>query len=284
MPDLGYFPRGESVLRRVHGARVVGVLYGQRALLLQATHALAFEGLWASSGGKEAPFRRLAHTAQVLERIYFGTREEADRELVRVRRLHARVRGTTTRDTGPHPAGSRYRADSPELLLWIMACTADSALVTYETFVRRLRRGERERFWQDYLIFGELFGLPRSHAPGDFAEFRDYMHERTESRDLHVLPEAREICHTILFDMPVPAVRRPALSAMHFAVIGLLPARVREMYGLDWDLGRQLAFEAMKRAHRTAVPAVPASIRRGSCAEDYAAVAREERRRLRPAA
>lgn len=277
MPDPGYFPRGESVLRRVHGARVVGVLYGQRALLLQATHALAFEGLWASSGGKDAPFRRLAHTAQVLERIYFGTCREADRELVRVRRLHARVRGTTA-------GGSRYRADSPDLLLWIMACTADSALVTYETFVRKLRRAERERFWQDYLLFGELFGLPRSEAPGDFAEFRDYMHERGESRDLHVLPEAREICHTILFDMPVPAVRRPALSAMHFAVIGLLPARVREMYGLDWDLRRQLAFEAMKRAHRTAAPAVPASIRRGTCAEDYAAVAREERRRLRAAA
>ncbi|NLT05968.1 MAG: DUF2236 domain-containing protein, partial [Solirubrobacterales bacterium] len=58
--DEGYFPRGESVLRRVHGAKPVGLLYGQRALLMQATHPLAFAGLIANTAGLEAPFQRLA--------------------------------------------------------------------------------------------------------------------------------------------------------------------------------------------------------------------------------
>lgn len=35
MEPEGYFPRGRSMLRRVHGERAVGRLYGQRSLLLQ---------------------------------------------------------------------------------------------------------------------------------------------------------------------------------------------------------------------------------------------------------
>src|SRR5207248_11798240 len=66
MPDEGYFPRGRSVLRRVHRERVVGYLYGQRALLMQATHPVAFAGLTANTSGLDAPFQRLAHTAKTM--------------------------------------------------------------------------------------------------------------------------------------------------------------------------------------------------------------------------
>src|SRR3954467_15532589 len=100
----GYFPAGESVLRRVHGERAVGLLYGQRALLMQATHPVAFTGLVGSTAGLDAPFKRLARTAQTMEAVYFGSREEADRVTARVRRMHSRVHGTTDRAAGPHPA------------------------------------------------------------------------------------------------------------------------------------------------------------------------------------
>lgn len=280
----GYFPRGESVLRRVHGARIVGLAYGQRALILQATHPLAFAGLMANTGGRAKPFQRLAHTAKTMETVFFGTREEVDREMSRVGRLHARVRGRLDSPAGSHPAGSPYSASDPEFLLWILACLADSAETAYDAFVRRLERDERERFWRDYLLVGELFGLPRSAAPATYSDYRDYMRERLASPDLHVLADAREICHQILFEMPVPAVQGPAVGVLHFAVIGLLPERVRRMYGFAWDPLRQVAFEALRRAHRAAVPAVPSRVRRGSCAANYELVAREERRRLGAAA
>src|SRR6476469_8627015 len=77
--ESGYFPPGESVLRQVHGERAVGLLYGQRALLMQATDPLAFTGLIGNTGGLHAPFERLARTAQLMEKVYFGTRQEADR-------------------------------------------------------------------------------------------------------------------------------------------------------------------------------------------------------------
>src|SRR5690349_24543377 len=66
--ERGYFPAGESVLRHVHEQRAVGLLYGQRALLMQATDAVAFTGLLGHTTGLSAPFKRLARTAQAMER------------------------------------------------------------------------------------------------------------------------------------------------------------------------------------------------------------------------
>jgi uncharacterized protein (DUF2236 family) len=278
--DLGYFPRGRSVLRRVHGARIVGWTYGQRALLLQATHPVAFAGLIANTEGLEAPFNRLAHTATTMERIFFGSRADADRELERIRRLHELVRGTIDRPAGPHPAGSPYSALEPEFLLWILACLADSAQVAYERFLRRLGDEERESFWQDYLLVGELFGLPRAEAPSSYGDYRAYMDERLASEALYVTEEAHEIGTRVAFDLPVPAHRQPALEVINFAVLSLLPARVRELYGLGWGWPQERASEALAASLRLAARVTPARLRRGSSAPDYELVARTELRRL----
>src|SRR3954453_16211441 len=182
----GYFPAGEAILRRVHDERAVGLLYGQRALLMQATHPVAFTGLVGATAGLDAPFKRLARTAQTMEAVYFGTREEADRVTARVRRMHARIRGATDRPAGPHPAGSEYAADRPDMMLWILACLADSALAMHHWFVGALSRSELERFWQHYLVVGELFGLDRTHVPASYRDFRDWFRDRVRGGELFV--------------------------------------------------------------------------------------------------
>lgn len=276
---LGYFPQGESVLRRVHRERAVGLLYGQRALLMQATHPVAFTGLLGTTGGLDAPFERLVRTAKIMETIYFGDRAEADTITRRVRRMHARVRGTTGRAAGPHPAGTPFAADRPDMLLWILGCLADSALVVYRTFVGPLDDpGQRERFWSDYLLLGELFGLDRDHAPQSYDAFRAYMRERTHSPDLFVTPEAKELGRKVALQLPLPATRRAALPAVNLAVVGTLPPRVRRLYGIGWSAPHQAAFNALALATRNARPLLPRDVRRGSSARDYEVVARAERR------
>jgi uncharacterized protein (DUF2236 family) len=277
--EEGYFPRGRSVLRRVHGERVVGSLYGQRALLIQACHPLAFAGLTANTRGLEAPFRRLASTAKTMEAVYFGTVADADRQTARVRALHAGVRGRLAAPAGRYPEGSSYRADSPELLLWILACLADSAETVYERFVRRLAPSEGEAYWADYLRLGQLFGLSRDDAPPTYRSYRAYLRSRLESDDLHVIPEARELGLKVAFDLPLPTHRAPALAAINLAVVGLLPPRVRALYGLDWGSPQALALEALVRASRTLRPVVPHAVRRGASAGDYDVVARTEAQR-----
>jgi uncharacterized protein (DUF2236 family) len=281
MGDGAYFPRGRSVLRRVHRERIVGILYGQRALLLQAAHPLAFAGLTANTRGLEAPFQRLAHTAKTMEVIFFGTRAEAEREAARVRGLHRSVRGALDEPAGHYPTGSPYRADDPEFLLWILACLADSAQAVYERFVRPLRSEERAAFWDEYLAVGELFALPRHRAPATYGDYRAYMAERLASADLHVTPRARELGRRVAFELPLPAHRRPALLAINFMVLGLLPPRVRALYGLGWGPVQEAALAGLAASLRAARPLAPARVRRGSSAGEYDLVARTEARRLR---
>ena len=259
---------------------MVGFTYGQRALLIQATHPLAFAGLMANTRGLEAPFKRLAHTAEIMERVYFGSRSEADRTTEVVRRMHSKVRGRLREPAGRWRPGSRYSAENPEFLLWILVWLADSAQATYEAFVRGLGEEERERYWQDYRQVGELFGLPRAQSPGDYASYRAYVEERLASDDLFVTDGARELGRRVAFELPVPALRRPALEAVNLAVLGLLPPRVRDLYGLPWDPAREAAFRALCASLKATARITPGRIRRGSCVADYNVVARTEAERL----
>jgi uncharacterized protein (DUF2236 family) len=282
--DRGYFPRDESVLRRVHEERAVGLLYGQRALLMQATHPVAFTGLMGQTNGLDAPFKRLARTAQLMEAVFFGSCEEADRVTARVRRMHARVRGTTDRPAGPHPAGSEYAADRPDMLLWILGCLADSALAMYHWFVGPLSRTQLEHFWDDYLVVGELFGLHSADAPATYRDFRDWFKGRLDSGELYVTDDAREIGRRVAFALPLPARRRPALPAINLAVAGTLPPDVRRMYELPWTAAHDAAFRSLAIGSRLSRPIVPPALKRGRCARDYEIVARTEAQRLQRAA
>src|SRR3954452_13188122 len=132
MPDApaSYFT-DDSLLRRVHRETVVG-LSGPRALLMMAAHPVAFEGFFMATGSLADPYERLRRTAEVMDAIAWGEKADADRRTRRVRAMHARARGTLPRDAGRSPAGTPWAADHPEMLLWIVACLADSAVLVYE--------------------------------------------------------------------------------------------------------------------------------------------------------
>jgi uncharacterized protein (DUF2236 family) len=198
--------------------------------------------------------------------------------------MHARVTGAIEKPAGPHPAGTPYAADRPDMMLWILACLADSALVIHRVLVRPLEEEERERFWSDYLLMGELFGLPRAQAPQTYAGFRAYMRERVHSPDLFVTDEARELGRRVALELPLPARRRPALPAINLAVVGTLPPRVRRLYRIAWTPAHEAAFQTLARGTRLARPLLPHDVRRGRSAHDYEVVAEAERRRLSAAA
>ena len=191
MPDEGYFPEGRSILRRVHSERAVGLFYGQRALMIGALNPLAFVGTIEHTNAREKPFQRLSHTAETFETIFLGTRAKADKALAFVHRLHERVRGTMPEDAGVVPAGTRYSAFDPELMLWTLAVIADSGPFFYELFVERLSEAEKEELWGEYVRFGELFGMPREVAPPTHREFREWGEGTLASDQMYLTPEAR---------------------------------------------------------------------------------------------
>jgi uncharacterized protein (DUF2236 family) len=274
-----YFPPGRSMARRVHGERSVGLLYGQRALLIGALEPLTYTGTMLSTRSGDRPFERLARTAKIQETILLGTRAEADQALATVHRLHEKVRGELPQAAGSFPAGSAYSAFDPELMLWTLAVIADSGREMYETLVRRLNEEEREALWQDYVRFGELFGLPRSEVPASQREFKAWWDGKLSSPHLRATEHGLEMAPLVAFEQPVPAAARGNLAVQNHLIKGTLPPRVREIFGIRWSRTHQRSFEAMAAAHRGARHLFPRPMRRGRNDVFFDVVTRHERQR-----
>jgi uncharacterized protein (DUF2236 family) len=222
----------DSMFRRIYRERAVA-LSGQRALLMQAAHPLAVHGLLAHTSALDEPYERLARTAQTMNTIAFGSRADADRVTRRVRAMHRRVHGRLPEQIGPYPAGTPYRADDPQLLLWVLFTLVDSALVVYERYVRSLSRDERAAFWEDYKVVGRLFGLKREDMPATLGELDAYRVRMLTGEELLVTEWARRRARKIVLAPPVPLIARPLLETANFVTIALLPDPIREQYGFS---------------------------------------------------
>lgn len=242
------------------------MISGPRALLMQAAHPLAVEGLLAHTTSLDDPYTRLRRTAEVMHTIGFGSRERADRMTRRVRAMHRRVNGVLETDAGPFPAGTPYAADDPALLLWVLFSLVDSGIVVYERFVKSMSRDEKEAYWADYRVVGGLFGQADADMPADLDELDAYRHDMYASGDLHVTDWARKQAREIVLEPPVPLAVRPLVEAVNFITVALLPAQIRDQYGfsaLPPAPLRELAVGAYASyVKRGVLPFVPGRLRR----------------------
>ena len=165
-------------------------------------------------------------------------------------------------------------------MLWTLAVIADSGREMYEAMVRPLSEAEREALWQDYVRFGELFGLPRERGPrqlprvprlvGGAARLaRPARDPRTRSRWRRWSPSSSR-CR---------APARANLAAQNLVIKGTLPPRVREIFGIRWTRAHEPAFRAITAGHRRARRAFPRRMRRGRNDVFFDVVTKAERQR-----
>jgi len=261
--------------------RAVNLLYGQRALMIGALQPIAFIGTTQRSKAHATPWRRLVHTAHMFDAVFFGTFAEADKALAYTEKLHKRVKGTIGEPAGPYPASTTYSAFDPELMVWVTAPLFDSAQVLYETFVRSLSDGEREQLYQEFVTFGELFGMPRDAMPATYQDFRGWLAGELGSERMFLTEEAYVAGYNIGMRIPMPGHLVWFSKLSGFLILGTLQPVVREKYGLTWSAAQQLVFDGMARAGRLGRPVVPRRVRRGPSSDAYELVARTERKNIR---
>ena len=256
----GYFT-DDSMLRRVVRERAVA-LSAPRALLVMAAHPVAWQGFFAHTDSHADPYARLERTAVVMNAIGFGPREDADRLTRRVRSMHSKVRGELREDAGRFKAGTPYRGDDPDLLLWILAALAESAMLVYQKYVRSLSRDELDALWRDYRVVGRLFGIPANRMPDDIDGFEAYMADMYAGGDLYVTPQARDLSVQVVMRPPVPVWARGLLELANQTTVGLLPPDIRRQYGFSWDPAREVALHGgAEYVKRVLVPLLPEHVR-----------------------
>lgn len=247
----GYFAP-ESVIRRVGNSPLVPLLGGGAAVLLQVAHPLVAAGVTEHSDYRSDLWRRLLRTLNALYLIVYGSKTEADRAGEAVQAVHRAVRGHTTTQLGPFPAGTPYSASDPDLMLWVHATLVETSLAVYCRFVDRLSADEIDVYYHEMAVVARVFGTPQEAIPRSFRAFRAYFDERVSSPEICVTEPAREVAEVILRASSLPMPLRLIAPAHRLSTAALLPPRVRGEYGLGWNGRRALALRGGAQSIRLA--------------------------------
>ena len=206
----------DAPIRRVHAdaSMFVG---GLRALLLQSLHPLAMAGVAEHSDYRGDPWGRLQRTSTFLAVTTFGTADDAQRAVDRVRGIHRRVHGTA-------PDGRPYRADDPHLLEWVHIAEVDSFLQAYQRYgAAPLDRAGRDAYVADTARVATALGVidpPRTESElrQRLAAFRP---------ELRGTDAARDAARFLLLTPPLPLLARGPYGVLSAAAVAMLPAWAR---------------------------------------------------------
>jgi len=197
---------------------------GIRALLLQSLHPLAMAGVAGHSGYQGDPWGRLQRTSTFLATTTFGTIEDAEAIIAKVRGIHARVRGKA-------PDGRPYAASDPHLLKWVHIAEADSFLRTHQRYaVTPLTPAEADGYVAQSCVVATRLGVidPPTTVAGLNAAIESYRLE------LEGTAAARDAARFLLLHPPLPWSARPGYGALAAAAVALLPLWARQPLALPY--------------------------------------------------
>jgi uncharacterized protein (DUF2236 family) len=254
---LGFFGP-DSVTWRIHADPAFSV-GGIRALLLQALHPVAMDGVHQfSTGFTTDPWARLTRTAEYVATLTFGTRRDALRQVRRVRGLH---RGKSAVEES---TGRPYRVDDADLLLWVHNCEVESLLSTARRAGVPLTDADADRYIAEQVVAAVLVGCEEGEVPTTVAGLDAYF-DGIRAR-LAVTPAARAASRFILVP-PMPGwvqlltPARPAWSTLAGLGAATLPRWARQLYGLPGFGVTDTAATAGLKAFRRTALAIPAQVR-----------------------
>jgi uncharacterized protein (DUF2236 family) len=237
-------------IRRVHAdaSMFVG---GLRALLLQSLHPLAMAGVAGHSDYRGDPWGRLQRTSTFLAVTTFGTADDAQRAVDKVRGIHRRVNGTA-------PDGRQYSASDPHLLEWVHIAEVDSFLLAHRLYgAAPLDRDGRDGYVADTARVAQALGVvdpPRTE--------RDLKDRIAAYRpELGGTAAARDAARFLLVTPPLPLLARPAYAVLASSSVAMLPSWARRPLWLPYL--PPVEATAVRVAGRTLVGGIRWAMNRG---------------------
>ena len=251
--------KGSAIIaQRLNAERLV-LLGWTRAILLQLAHPLIADGVYVHSSFRAtswAAASRLHSTVRAMLALSFGTDAERQHAIHGIRTIHTRVNGALRETVGNFPAGTRYSAEDPALLLWVHLTLLESIPLAYELFVGALTTAERDRYCAETAWAAIALGARTEEVPVTWTDASTKLAGMYDSGTLSVGPHARTLADAVL----APRLARlvpPLASWNRIVAIGLLPPQIREQYGLSWTPSHQQRFErtvARVRSVRRTLP------------------------------
>jgi uncharacterized protein (DUF2236 family) len=195
---------------------------GLRALLLQSLHPLAMAAVAAHSGFRGDPWGRLQRTSTFLAVTTYGTADDAQHAVDRVRAVHERVKGST-------PEGETYHAGDPHLLAWVHVAEVDSFLSAHQRYgAHPLDSAGCDAYVADTAHVADALGV--INPPRNQAELADRLARYRP--ELRATREARAAAHFVLLHPPLPLIARAPYAVLAANSVSTLPRWARATLGL----------------------------------------------------
>lgn len=231
-------------MRRVVGEGVL-LAGGARAILLQVANPAVGRAVAEHSDFAARPLDRLRATLEYVYGVTFGTSAEAASVSQTVDAAHHGV------------AGSGYDARDPGLQLWVAATLYDTAVGVYERVFGPMPSALADAVYRQYAVLGTALQVPAAMWPPDRTAFARYWDRA--ATELQVTPPARSIARDVLY--PRPLVLRPLAPVNRLVTAGMLPAALRNAYGMPWTGRRQRRFDAVMDGLALVWPRLPTHLR-----------------------
>jgi uncharacterized protein (DUF2236 family) len=179
------------------------------------------------------PLERLRATMGYVYAVSLGTDEDRRRIAAHVNRAHRPVRG------------EGYSAFDRDLQLWVAATLYRGALDVHELFAGPVAPEHRGSMYREAWAFGRTLQVDDAQWPPDVEAFDRWWQARLE--ELSVEPRVRAYMHAVLDGGNAPWYLRPAMPLQRFVTRGLLPPRLRELFGFDWSERDQRRWRQFQR-------------------------------------
>uniref|UniRef100_UPI004048EBC1 oxygenase MpaB family protein n=1 Tax=Candidatus Planktophila sp. TaxID=2175601 RepID=UPI004048EBC1 len=242
-------PRGlftpNSVTWRIHSdpAMAVG---GIRALLQQALHPDAMDGVAKNSNFREDAWGRLQRTGDYVSTLTFGSSEEAFALATRVRKIHTSL-----------------GLDDPHLLLWVHMSMVDSFLDVAIRSGMAIDKAEADQYVSEMVLFAQLVGIATEKVPATVSQMEKYFTDI--SPELRASEDAKRAA-LFLTIPPLPTAVRfatpaaPAWASLALLAGSSLPSWARSLYGTPQLPGQIIATDFSLKAIRSAMGVIPDAI------------------------
>lgn len=219
------------------GALVLG---GAAAILLQVADPVVAHGVARHSGFADDPMRRLRHTLGYVYAVMIGAPAQQRIAGGFVDRAHAGVPGAT----------------DPERQLWVAATLYRLGVDVHELLHGPMPAALADEVYAASAGLGTALQVPTGLWPADRAAFDRYWMDAVAA--LEVGDDARAVARDLLSPGRVPLWVRAGLPLGRTLTAGLLPASIRDAYGLPWH---PRAFRRAVRVARLASRLAPRSLR-----------------------
>lgn len=240
-PNVGLYGPGSMMWRITRYIEPGGLATG-RAILMHISHPWIAQGIEEHSKSRQNLLERGRETFMYALLMVYGSRDQALQAARDVRVQHDKVKGRMPEQAGAFHAGSEYRANEADAMLWVHATMWESMMLTYELMNGPVSPEDKARFYEETKLFAYLFGIPDSALWKDWEGLVRYCEDMRNSDRIVVTPVAKDLAnylygsHNILMWLP--------MKYNKLVTTANIPQDMRDAYGFKWSPVRDVVYDA----------------------------------------